>query len=135
MRRALTYLVVAAALCTQGIAAEHKTWNRIRYVGGTIPVKASPYDWNTTLTVTANPDMIILSIAPSSVFAHKQTVRIQPSQVSSLLNGSGAWERVAGERSSTPSQAADAFWPASGPLFLWNSVSDRRRKERRHPSG
>jgi len=96
MRRALTYLVVAAALCTQGIAAEHKTWNRIRYVGGTIPVKASPYDWNTTLTVTANPDMIILSIAPSSVFAHKQTVRIQPSQVSSLLNGSGAWERVAG---------------------------------------
>jgi len=95
MRRALTSLFVAAALCSQGAAAEHKTWNKIRYVGGTIPVKASPYDWNTSLTVSASPDTITLSIAPGSVFGHRETVRIQPSKVTALISGPGAWQRVA----------------------------------------
>ena len=94
MCRTLTYLIVIAALCTPASGAERKSWSKIRYVGGTIPVKASRYDWNTTLTVSLNPDSIVLAIAPAKAFATLQTVRIQPSQVSSLSYGPVAWRRV-----------------------------------------
>jgi hypothetical protein len=87
-------LVVAAigALCSAG---ERKSWNKVRYVGGTLPIKASPYDWNTTVTVTSNPDTVVVVIAPSSVFGHQQTLRLKPSQITSVVSGAGAWERVA----------------------------------------
>jgi hypothetical protein len=91
MRRALTYIVVAA-LCIPLIGAERKSWSKVRYVGGTIPVKASRYDWNTTLT--ANKDSIVVVIAPAVVFTPQQTVRIKPSQVTSLSFGETAWRRV-----------------------------------------
>ena len=94
MRRALTYIVVAAILCTPGIAAEHKSWSKIRYVGGTIPVKASPYDWNTTLTVSLKPDSIVIAIAPAAMFTPGYTLRISPSQVTSLSSGPAAGRRV-----------------------------------------
>ncbi|HWB95775.1 MAG TPA: hypothetical protein VG672_03710 [Bryobacteraceae bacterium] len=94
MRQALLYILVWAAYCTASSAAEQKSWNKIRYVGGTIPVKPSPYDWNTTLTVAANSDFIVLVIAPSRMFAPRQTVRIQFSQVLSLSYGPSAWRRV-----------------------------------------
>jgi hypothetical protein len=65
----------------------------IRYIGGTVPVKAGHYDWNTTLTVTG--DAIVVEIAPATVFTAKKTVRIKPSQVLSLSSGEAAWPHVA----------------------------------------
>ena len=93
MRRALTYIVVATVLCPPSSSAERKSWNMIRYVGGTVPVKAGHYDWNTTLTVT--DDAIVVEIAPATVFAARKTVRIKPSQVLSLSGNEAAWPRVA----------------------------------------
>ncbi|MGB9457869.1 MAG: hypothetical protein WCB12_17605 [Bryobacteraceae bacterium] len=80
------------ALCS---AAERKSWNKVQYIGGTLPIKTSPYDWNTTVTITSNPDSVVLTIAPSSVFGHQQTVRIKPSQITAVVSGPGAWQRVA----------------------------------------
>jgi hypothetical protein len=93
MRRALTYVAVAAALGTPCFSAERNSWNMVRYVGGTVPVKTSRYDWNTTLTV--NHDAILVVIAPATVFAPQKTVRIKPSQVVSLSGGQAAWRHVA----------------------------------------
>jgi hypothetical protein len=95
MRRALTYLIVIAALCVAAAGAERKSWSKIRYVGGTVPVKTSRYDWNTTLTISLNPDSIELAIAPAKAFATLRTVHIKPSQISSLSYGPAAWRRVA----------------------------------------
>ncbi len=94
MRLALTYFLVGTLICAPLAGAERKSWNKLRYVGGTIPVKSSPYDWNTTLTVQANPDLIVISIAPATVFRPAPTIRIQPSQVLSIFEGPGAWRRV-----------------------------------------
>src|SRR5215467_7054838 len=95
MRRAVRYLWLAVALSALCAAAERKSWTKVRYVGGTIPIRASPYDWNTTLTVTYKPDGITLVIAPASVFAHQQTVRLESSRITTLVAGPGAWQRVA----------------------------------------
>jgi len=94
MRRALLCIIVGAACCTTA-AAERKSWNRVRYVGGTIAVKPSPYDWNTTVTATSNPDSIVVVIAPAKLFTSRQTVHVKPSQIISLSAGAGAWRRVA----------------------------------------
>jgi hypothetical protein len=112
MRRALTYLLLAQFLCPCYPAGkmDRRTWNRVRYVGGTIPVKASPYDWNTTLTVTLEPPSIVLTIAPASVFGAKRTVRIAANQVTSLSNGQTAWRR-AGE-------VAGAMLPSKSPALF-----------------
>jgi hypothetical protein len=95
MRKALGCLLVMAAMGSLCPAEERKSWKQVRYVGGTIQIKVSPYDWNTTLTITSNPDSVVLVIAPSSVFGHQQTVRIQPSQITAVVSGPGAWQRVA----------------------------------------
>jgi hypothetical protein len=94
MRRLLTCVLVALAVCGAASAQERKSWSKIRYVGGTLPVKSSPYDFNTTLTVTTKPDTITLVIAPAKAFAPLQTIRIQPSQIVSLSYGPGAWRHV-----------------------------------------
>jgi hypothetical protein len=78
---------VVTMACAQCVWADTNSWNQIRYNGGTIQAKVNPYDWNTTLTVT--PDAIVL------VFAHRQTVRINPSQVTTLSYGQEAHRRVA----------------------------------------
>src|SRR5512133_1481606 len=96
MRKALGYLLVIALMGSLCSAAERKTWNKVRYVGGTIPIKSSPYDWNTAVTITSNPDSVALVIAPVSVFGRQQTVRLKPTQITSLVCGPGAWQRVAG---------------------------------------
>lgn len=96
MRRALIYTLVAAAYSTASPAAEQKTWSKIRYGGGTVSVKTSPYDWNTTLTVAANSDFIVIVIAPAKLFTPRQTVKIRFSEVISLSYGPGALRRVAG---------------------------------------
>lgn len=95
MRRALIYTLVAAAYSTASFAAEQKTWSKIRYVGGTVAIKTSPYDWNTTLTVASNSDSIVIVIAPAKLFTPRQTVKIRFSQVISLSYGPGAFRRVA----------------------------------------
>ncbi|MBZ5618154.1 MAG: hypothetical protein LAQ69_05365 [Acidobacteriia bacterium] len=110
MRRAITWFVVVTALCTPSSSAERRSWNRIRYAGGTIPVKTSPYDWNTTLTVSVNPNMIVLEIAPVSVFQTKQIVRMKPSQVTSLSAGPAAWRRVG--------EVSGAQLPAKSPALF-----------------
>ena len=95
MRRALTYIVMATALSTPAHGAEKKSWTKIRYTGGTVPVKASTYDWNTTVTITRNPDSLTIAIAPAKVFGQSQTVHIDPARILSLSAGEGAWRRVA----------------------------------------
>jgi len=94
MRRLITCLLVTLAICGAASAEERKSWSKIRYVGGTLPVKSSPYDYNTTLTVTSKPDTLTMVIAPSKAFAPLQTVRIQISQIFSISRGRGAWRRV-----------------------------------------
>jgi hypothetical protein len=88
-------VVLVAALCSSALSADRKSWNKIRYLGGTFPVKSKPYDWNTTLTVTSQPPSITVAIAPASVFAGGHTVHIAASQVMSLTAGRAAWRRVA----------------------------------------
>jgi hypothetical protein len=92
MRFVLTSLLLAAALSTPAAAASRASWNRIRYAGGTIPIKASPYDWNTTLS--AAQDLIEVTIAPATLFSPQQTVHMKPAQVKSLSSGQAAWRRV-----------------------------------------
>ncbi len=94
MRRALTFILLGASL-SSAAAAERKSWNKLRYAGGTLPIKTSPYDWNTKLTLTANPGSIEISVAPAKVFAAGQTVRLKPEQVISLSGGEEALRRVA----------------------------------------
>lgn len=62
-------------------------WNKIRYSGGTVAAKVNPYDWNTTLTVTA--DSIKL------VFGGRTTLTLRPAQVTALSYGEEAHRRVA----------------------------------------
>ena len=95
MRRALAYFLVAAAMGGISPAAERKSWNRIQYVGGTPPMKADSYDWDTTVTIRSNPDAMELSVAPSSVFGHPQTFRLKASQITGVVYGPGAWQQAA----------------------------------------
>ena len=85
---------MAAMLCTPAAAEERKSWSKIRYVGGTLPVRSSQFDFNTNLTVTVNPDSLTLVIAPAKAFAPLRTLRIKPSQVVSISAGPSAWRRV-----------------------------------------
>ena len=95
MRRALTYILVGTAAITVSAAAERQSWTKLHYLGGTVPIRTSPYDYNTRLTVTRNPEWIEIAIAPASIFAAQQTIRIKPSQVLSLSIGPAAWRHVA----------------------------------------
>jgi len=92
MRWVASFLVLAALAGEPCAAAEHKSWNQIQYVGGTVPIKTSRYDFNTTLSLTA--DSIVIEIAPATVFQSKKTVRIKISQVVSLSANDAAWREV-----------------------------------------
>jgi hypothetical protein len=82
-------IVALAVLASQLLWADGNgnSWNKIRYSGGTVAAKVNPYDWNTTLTVTA--DSITL------VFAARTTLKLAPSQVTALSYGEEAHRRVA----------------------------------------
>jgi hypothetical protein len=87
-RKRVTGLAAALALLAgQLFAGNGNSWNKIRYSGGTVAAKVNPYDWNTTLTVTA--DRIVL------VFAHRTSLKLEPSQVTALSYGEQAYRRVA----------------------------------------
>jgi hypothetical protein len=117
MSRALTYCIVLATLCPPCTGAPRKSWDRIRYAGGTVQVKVSPYDWNTTLTV--NDDSIVLVFAPATVFKPGLTLRLKPSQILSLSQDEAAWQRVA--------EVPGAVVPAKSPKLFgmlpdWGAV-------------
>jgi hypothetical protein len=76
-------------------AEERKSWSKIRYIGGTLQIKTSPYDFNTKVTVGSNPDSFTLVVTPAKAFAALQTIRIKPAQIVSISFGPGAWRRVA----------------------------------------
>ena len=85
-RRTLAGTLVLVVGCLQCLVADSNSWNKLRYTGGTIQAKVDPYDWNTVLTIT--PDAIVF------VFAHRQTLRINPAHVISLSYGQEAHRRV-----------------------------------------
>src|SRR5580704_7634903 len=93
MRQALTFVVAATLAGTLCGAAERKSWSQVRYIGGTVPIKTSRYDWNTVVTV--NTGEIVVEIAPATVFQSKKMVRIKVSQVLSLSANEAAWQHVA----------------------------------------
>jgi hypothetical protein len=78
---------LALSMCwTPALTAGGNSWNKIRFLGGTIQPKVDPYDWNTTLTVTS--DAIVLA------FEHNQRIRLSPAQVTALSYGQEAHRRV-----------------------------------------
>jgi len=87
MQRIVASIVAATLVGPWCAHAEGNSWNKIRYSGGTVEAKVNPFDYNTTLTVTA--DQIVL------VFAHRQTLRMKPQQVTALSYGQEASRRVA----------------------------------------
>jgi hypothetical protein len=95
MRTALAYLLVAVLAAGPSFAAEPRSWNKIGYVGGTPPIKADSYDWDTTVSIGPGPDVLSLVVAPSSAFGHRQTLTIKASQITSVVSGPGAWQSVA----------------------------------------
>lgn len=86
MRR-IVLLSFAIAIFALWAGAMGSSWNKIRYMGGTVQAKVNPYNYNTTLTVS--PDSIVL------VIGSRQTVRLKPSQVRTLSYGQEAQRRVA----------------------------------------
>ncbi len=87
MRRAIAISVAMWMVAAQCLWAGGNPWNRLRYAGGTIGIKVSPYDWNTTLGIT--PNTIVLRIA------YRQNVVIKPAQVVAVSYGKEAHRRVA----------------------------------------
>jgi len=87
MRPPVKRMIALVILATRLLGADGNSWNKLRYSGGTVAAKVNPYDWNTTLTVTA--DNITL------VFAHYTTLKLAPSQVTALSYGERAYRRVA----------------------------------------
>ncbi|MBY0506734.1 MAG: hypothetical protein K2X03_22635 [Bryobacteraceae bacterium] len=67
--------------------AAQNSWSRVRYVGGTVPAKVNPYDWNTRLTITAD--------AIELLFAGRDRLRIAPASVTVMTYGQKAQRRVA----------------------------------------
>ena len=93
MHPAAAFVIIVAALLPAAKAAERKSWNKIHYVGGTIDVKTSPYDWNTTLPVAANPPAVSLTSAPAKL-GRIEKIAILPPQIVSLSAGAAAWRRA-----------------------------------------
>ena len=87
LRPQLACLLVLLLALAPDLRAQGNSWNRIRYGGGTIVAKVDPYDWNTTLTISA--DKIVM------VFGHRVTLSLKPSQVTALSYGQEAHRRVA----------------------------------------
>ena len=95
MRLVLGSIAAAVIICAPSDAADRHSWNKIHYVGGTVPIQTSPFDFDTSLTIIASPAAVVLRISPAKLFAPEQTVRIQSSQVISLSCGPAAWRLVA----------------------------------------
>jgi hypothetical protein len=86
MHRIAATIIAVAVLAAQSAGAGGDSWNKIRYVAGTIEAKVNPYDYNTKLTVSR--DEIVLAFSP------RPTVRLEPSRVVSISYGVQAQQRV-----------------------------------------
>jgi len=86
MRKFVACVLVLAVVAPGPLLADGNSWNKIRYAGGTVEAKVNPFDWNTTLTVTA--DAITVQMGP------RQTLRLKPAQVTALSYGQEAHRRV-----------------------------------------
>ena len=82
----IAWVLGLALVLDQSASAGGNSWNKIRYSGGTIAAKVNPYDWNTVLTVSSSEINL--------VFGYRQTVRIQPAQVTALSYGEEAHRRI-----------------------------------------
>jgi hypothetical protein len=91
MKRKTTRRAIAAALAGLLVAgvgfAQAKSWNKIRYQGGTVEAKVNPFDWNTTLTVRQGELEL--------VFAGRKRVVIPVADVGRVSYGQKAYRRVA----------------------------------------
>ena len=86
MRKRISILLLTLAV-PQWLHADGNSWNKLRYSGGTVEAKVNAFDWNTTLTVTA--DAVVVE------FAHSTTLKLAPSQITALSYGQEAHRRVA----------------------------------------
>ena len=91
-RRAIA--VALAGLLVAGVgsaqvksATQVKSWNKIRYQGGTVEAKVNPFDWNTTLTLRQGELEL--------VFAGRKRVVIPVADVMTVSYGQKAYRRVA----------------------------------------
>jgi len=102
-------MLAIAVLAVQSVAAAADSWNKIRYMAGTIEAKVNPYDYNVTLTVTH--DKIVLAFSP------RPTVRMDPSKIVSISYGREAQQRVAAvlDLSSAKQAQRSAFVPPDPP--------------------
>jgi hypothetical protein len=91
-RRVLVSAVLAAGTIAPGWCAPKTSWNKVYYVGGTVDVKSGNYDWNTTITITAKE--ITIAVNATTIFSSGQTLRLKPSQITSIWFGPSAWLRV-----------------------------------------
>lgn len=79
--------VFAMILCASTVAfAQGNSFNKVRYLGGTVATKVSPKDWHNRLTVTS--EMITLALKDG------QTIKVAPKSVTSLSYGQEAHRRV-----------------------------------------
>lgn len=110
MRRALSIFVLAACFAATGFPASRNSWNKVRYVGGPGNVKAEEYDWNTTVTVTSQPPLVSIDVAPATVFSAGLKLRLKPEMIVSISAGAAAWRRV--------SETAGCRIPAKTPALF-----------------
>ncbi len=73
-------------LLGQSAAATDRSWNRIRYQGGTVDVKLNPFDWNTTLRISG--PQIELN------FSGRKKITIEGRSVTVLSRGDIAYRRI-----------------------------------------
>ena len=105
----VTLMFAMAVLAVQSVGAAADSWNKVRYMAGTIQAKVNPYDYNVTLTVTR--DKIVLAFSP------RPTVRLEPSKIVSISYGREAQQRVSAvlDASTTKQSQKSAFAPPDPP--------------------
>ncbi len=86
-RRVVACCLFCSLLMPTPLLSAAGVWKKIRYQGGTIDASVNPFDWNTTLTATA--DQVEL------VFAGRKTVKIAAAGITTLSYGQRAYRRVA----------------------------------------
>lgn len=88
-RPSKVWIASALAWCLllgQSAAATDRSWNKIRYQGGTVDVKVNPFDWNTTLRISGA--QIELN------FSGRRKITIEGRSVTVLSRGEIAYRRI-----------------------------------------
>jgi hypothetical protein len=82
----LHVLVLGCALAVCNYGQTGGSYNRLRYLGGTIDARTSRFDWNTQLT--HSEDMIEIRIEG------KTKIQFKPEQITDVVHGPTAEDRV-----------------------------------------